>query len=96
MFFEIFVEKGDTVQFFWEIAWTVKFSLANLMFLGGCGFNVLIHKNFLKEWEKIISLVLKAKQEKAIQLTNIFCKFQMNQFFNQFLLFLHFPGLWNL
>ena len=45
------------------------------MFLGGCGFNILIHKNFLKEWEKIISLVLKAKQEKAIQLTNIFRKF---------------------
>ena len=31
MFFEIFVAKGDTGQFFWKIiAWTVKFSLTNL------------------------------------------------------------------
>ena len=37
--------------------------------------------------------VLKAKQQKGIQLPFIFLKFYMNQYSNQFLLFFHFPGL---
>ena len=67
------------------------------MFLGGHGFNILIYNYFLEEWEQIyISLVLKAKQQKAIRLPYIFLIFYMDQFSNQFLLFLHLPGLWNL
>ena len=41
---------------------------------------------------KFISLVLKTKQQKVIQLLYIFLKY-MNQFPNQFSLFLHFTGL---
>ena len=66
------------------------------MFLGSRGFNILIHKYFSEEWEQIYSLVLNAKQQKTIQLPYIFFKFYMNQFSNQFLLFLHFPDLWSL
>ena len=64
------------------------------MFLGGHCFNILIHKYFSKEWEQI-SLVIKAKQQRAIRLSCIFLKFYINQFSNKFS-FLHFPGLWNL
>ena len=56
------------------------------MFLGGHGFNIL------RGLKTVISLVLKAKQQKAIQLPFIFLKFYINQSSNQ-LLFLHFPGL---
>ena len=62
------------------------------MFLGGDGFNILIHSIFQRNENKFIILVLKAKQQKAIQLVYIFLKFFINQFSNQFI-FLHFPGL---
>ena len=41
------------------------------------------------------SLVLKAKQQKAIQVPHIFLKFYIKSS-KQLLLFLHFPGLCNL
>ena len=47
---------------------------------------------FQKNENRFVSLVLKAKQRKAIQLPKSFLKFSMNQF----LLFLHFPDLWSL
>ena len=62
------------------------------MFLGIHGFNILIHI-FQRDENKFISLVLKAKEQKAIQLPYIFVKFYINQFSNQFLLFLHLSGL---
>ena len=49
---------------------------------------------FLRNVNRFINLVIKAKQQNGIQLPYIFLKFYMNQFSNQFLLFLHFPGLW--
>ena len=66
------------------------------MFLGGHGFNILILiilSIFQRNENRFISLVLKVKQQKAIQLSNIFFEVYVNQFSSQFLLFLHFPGL---
>ena len=54
------------------------------MFLGGHGFSILNHKFFQRSENRFISLVLKAKQQKAIQLPYIFLKFYINQFSNQF------------
>ena len=48
---------------------------------------------FQRNENRFISLVLKAKQQKGIQLPYIFLKFYASQFSNQLLLFLHFPGL---
>ena len=64
------------------------------MFLGGHGFNILIHKYLSEEWEQIYQFSFKVKQQKAIQLPYIFLKFYINKSSNQFLLFLHFRGLW--
>ena len=63
-------------------------------FFGSRSFNILTDI-FQRNENRFISLVLKAKQQKAIQLPYIFLKFYMNQFSNQFS-FLHFAGLWNL
>ena len=63
------------------------------MFLGGRGLNILIHKYFSENEGRFIRLVLKVKQQKAIQLQYISLKFYINKFSNQFLLFLHFLGL---
>ena len=60
------------------------------MFLGGHGFNILIHKCFQRDMNRFISLVFKVKQQKANQLPCMFFKFYIDQFFNQFLLFSHF------
>ena len=63
MFFEVFLKKGDTGQFFWEIiAWAIKFSLTqSSTFLGGRGFNILIHKYFSEEWGQISQFSQKSK-----------------------------------
>ena len=91
-------QRETQVSIFWKIiAWTVKFSLTNLHV--SWGVMVLIFwfiSIFQRNENRFISLVLKAKEQKAIQLPYIFLKFYINQFSNQFLLFLHFSGLWNL
>ena len=51
---------------------------------------------FQRNENRFISLVLKAKEQKTIQLPYIFLKFHIDQFSNQFLLFLYLSGLWNL
>ena len=67
------------------------------MCLGGHGFNILIHKYFSEEWEQIYHFSLKSKiREGSSDMPYIFLKFYINQSSKQFLLFLHFPGLWNL
>ena len=67
------------------------------MFLGRHGYNILIHKYFQRNENKFISLVLKAKEEKAIHMPQIFLKLYINQSSKQFLLFIyplfHFSGL---
>ena len=42
---------------------------------------------------RFISLVLKAKQQKAIQMAYILLKFYINQYSKEFSLFLRFPSL---
>ena len=59
MFFQIFVAKRDTGLFFEK-----KIAYEQYNFLGGHGFNILIQRNE----KRFISLVLKPKQQKAIQL----------------------------
>ena len=65
------------------------------MFLGGHGFNILIHKyyNVSEEREQIYQFSLKSKTAEANQMPCIFLKFYISQSSKQFLLFLHFPGL---
>ena len=76
--------KGRQRSVFWErIAWTVKFLLTNL-FLGGCGFIILIHKYFAENeiyqfisfisFKQIYQFSLKLKQQKAIKLPHIFLR----------------------
>ena len=57
---------------------------------------VSLISTFQRNENRFISLILKTKQQKTIQLPYIFIKFYLNQISSQFLLFLHFPGLWNL
>ena len=94
MFFQIFVEKAKTGQFllinnnFW--------ALTNLQdFFTGHGFDILIQKYFSNEWFVNLGLI-KVKQQEGIQLPSVFQKIYMNQFSNQFSLFLHFLDLLNL
>ena len=55
---------------------------------------IFYFKSIFQENEnRLISLSLKAKQQKRIQLSYIFLKFNMNQFTSQVLLFFHFFGL---
>ena len=61
------------------------------MFLGGHGFNILIYKYFSEECEQIYQFSLKSKTTE-FQIY-IFHKFYINKSSNQFVLFLHFPGL---
>ena len=91
-------KRETQLSIFWKIlTWTVKIFIDKPpCFLE---FIVLIFwfiSIFQKNENRFISLVLKAKQQKAIQLSCIFLKFYINQSSNKFLLFLHFPGLWNL
>ena len=80
-----------------KLVWTVKFSLTNLHISWRSFFLIFLFITiFQRNENRFISLVLKAKQQKAIQLSYIFLKFYINQFSNRFLLFLHFPALWNL
>ena len=63
MFFQIFVAKGDTGQFFLRnnTLSTIQVSLSNLKFLGGPSFNILIQKYFSEEWGQIYQFSLKSK-----------------------------------
>ena len=89
-------QRETQVSFFWKIkAWTVKFSFINKP---PCFLEVMVLifyfiSIFQRNEKRFISLVLKAKQQKAILMPY---KFYINQFSNRFLLFHHFPGLWNL
>ena len=73
-----------------------KFLLTNLHFLGGSGFNILNLRIFRRKYNRFISLVLKAKQQKVIQLPYILSECYINKFSNQFLFFLHSPALLSL
>ena len=50
---------------FWEI---IAYEQDDFKFLEGHGFNILIQKYVSEEWKQIYSLVLEAKQQKAIHL----------------------------
>ena len=62
------------------------------MFFGSRRINIFIQKYFSGQCEQIYQFS-QGKQQKGIQLPYIFLKFYMNQFSNQFLLFLDFPAL---
>ena len=55
MFLHIFVAKGDIGQSFWEIIAYEQYNFhqQRSKFFGGHGFNVLIEKCTLEEWEQI-------------------------------------------
>ena len=96
MFFEIFVEKGDTGHFLRNNGLcmnTTIFINKRPSFLEVVVLILQFKSIYQRNENKFIKLVLKAKQQKVIQIPFIFLKFHMNQFSNQFLLFLHFSGL---
>ena len=59
MFFQIFVAKGDTGQFFLRNNTLSTIQVSK--FLGGPSFNILIQKYFSEEWGQIYQFSLKSK-----------------------------------
>ena len=96
-FLNSFWQRETQLSIFWKILEQLHFHEQTSKFLVGHCFNILINFSFFQRNEnRFINLVLKAKQQKAIQLSYIFLKFYINQSSNTFLLFLHFWSLWNL
>ena len=85
------------MKFTWEITVHEKYNFhwQTSKFIEGHGFNILIQKYFLQEWEQIYQFSLKSKTMEGNSAATSFLVFHLNQIFNQFL-FLHFLGLWTL
>ena len=90
-FFQIFVAKGDTCHFFkkYELMNSTSFINKLPSFLEVMVLIFSFQSIFQSNGNRFINLFLKTKQEKGIYLPYVFLKFYMNQFSNQFLLFLN-------
>ena len=102
-FFKSLCQRERQVSFLrYNTLWTVQFSLINLQvqtskLLGGHSFNILIQKCFSEEWKQIYQYIIKSKTTEGNSAAISFPWILYESFLQSiFVIFLHFPDLWNL